>query len=723
MKKAWFWILLALAATTQAASLDSLSPRVLAPLAQQAEAAALAAKILTRYHYKALPLDESMSEKIFDRYIKALDPEKLFFTQSDIDNLAYARPALATAIEAKELQIPFAIFNLYERRFVERMTHARELLKRDADFNRVESVEYERDKARWPQSEDEMRDLWRKRVKNDRLQLRLAGKDDQFIRDTLEKRYGTSLSRSQRFRAEDVFQVFMNAYARSVEPHTDYLGPKESAEFDISMSLSLVGIGAVLQDRNDYTTIRELLPGGPAALSAKIKVGDRIVAVGQGNDGALADVVGMRLDDVVLLIRGAKNTVVRLDILPADAGPDGQHRLVSLVRNKISLEQQAARKSVIQTRTGAQSQRVGVISLPAFYQDFEARHNGNKEFKSASRDVARLLEQLKQARIGGVLVDLRNNGGGSLDEAVELTCLFTGKGPVVQERNSQGAVRTSGCGRTKRLWDGPMGVLINGGSASASEIFAAAIQDYGRGIVIGERSFGKGTVQTLIDFDQIAHNDKPTLGELKMTVAQFFRVNGGTTQLRGVTPDIGLPSALDPESFGESSFDNALPWIQIEAAVYSPAGDVKGILPLLQTRHTARVAKDKHFQLLLEDVAAIKARRARTAVSLNEAERRQERDLLEARLKSRAIDEAHEGRGRNRKTMNRKDSVPPGTTMAASASLPDEPTLKDELAAEKAQKDARDVWLTEAARILGDEIDIRQASPRLASRLGLDSAR
>ena len=714
VKRRLLWILLAFATATHAVTQDALAPATLMPLRQQAEAAVFAAKILTRYHYKALPLDEAMSEKIFDRYLKTLDPEKLFFLQADIDQFAYARVKLGGAIYDKELQIPFAIFNLFDRRLVERMAYARELLKQELDFSRDESFQYGRDKEPWAQSEEQLRDVWRRRVKDDWLRLKLAGKDDKGVRETLDKRYANTLSKSQRFSSEDVFQVFMNAYARSIEPHTDYLGPKESAEFDIAMSLSLVGIGAVLQEKNDYTTIRELVPGGPAALSAKLRVGDRIVAVGQGQDSALTDVVGMRLDDVVMLIRGAKDSVVRLDILPADAGPDGKHQFISLVRTKITLEQQAAKKSVIRSRDGTKLHRLGVISLPAFYQDFDGRRKGNKEFRSASRDVARLLEELKKDKVEAVLLDLRNNGGGALDEAVDLTCLFTGRGPVVQERNSHGSVKVSSCSSTKRQWDGPLGVLINRASASASEILAAAIQDYGRGIVIGEQSFGKGTVQTMVDFDQIARNDKPKLGELKMTVAQFFRVSGGTTQLRGVTPDISLPSALDPEAFGESSYDNALPWTQISAANYTPLSDIAGMLPLLQSRHASRVAKDKDFQYLLEDIAEIKAQRKRPVISLNEAERRKERDTQEQRLKTRTDAETTAG-GKSKKTPGSKTAVFKEDALQESDLARGERALDDEFA-EAPRKDAKDLWLKEATRILSDEIEIIKISPKLAAR-------
>ena len=711
MKTRLLSILLALATATQAATLAPSAP--LAPLQQQAQAANLTAQILTRHHYKATPLDDAMSAQIFDRYLKAMDPEKLFFVQADVDGFANARTLLDDAIYRGDLRIPFTMFNLYQQRVAQRLTFARELLKQDFDFERKESYQYERSKEPWAKSDAALRDLWRQRVKNDWLRLKLAGKDDKTIRDTLDKRYGNTLARANNTKSEDVFDIFMNAYATAVEPHTDYLGPKASEEFDIAMRLSLFGIGGVLRQKDEYTTIRELVPGGPAALSGKIHVGDRIVGVGQGKDGAVTDILGWQIDDVVALVRGAKDSLVRLDMLAADAAPDDKPRRITLVRDKINLEQQAARKSVIEVKEGSATRKVGIISLPLFYQDFEARNQGNKNYKSASRDVARLLSELKRTRVDTVLVDLRDNGGGSLDEAVALTSLFTGKGPVVQERNSQGKVRVESGSNAAPAWDGPLGVLINRGSASASEIFAAAIQDYGRGIIIGEPSFGKGTVQSMVNLDEIAHNDKPKLGELKMTIAQFFRINGGTTQLRGVTPDISFPSASDAERFGESSYDNALPWTQISAARYTPAGDLSRLLPRLQGSHALRIAKDQDFKYLLEDIAEIKVQREKHAISLNEAERRKERTAQEARLKLRA-----NGSAAGSKQQKPADAAAVNLSARQDSGLEsDERSLDDELAAEKAQKDGNDPWLNESAQILGDAVTLLKSDNRLAARV------
>jgi carboxyl-terminal processing protease len=717
MKKTLLGFALAFAATSFAAApttaTDSSTNGELKPLQQQLQAAAMTANFLTRFHYKTVPLDDAMSQKIFDRYVKSLDPEKLFFIQADIDRFADARSKMDDAISNQDLSTPFAMFNLYERRFRERMTYARELLKSDFDFQQNEGYRYLREKEPWAKTENDMRDLWRQRVKNDWLRLRLAGKDDAAIRTTLAKRYDYSLARSQKLKSEDVFQLFMNAYAMSIEPHTNYLGPKASEDFDISMKLSLVGIGAVLQERDELITIRELVPGGPAATSGKLKVGDRIVGVGQGANSTPTDVLGWRLDDAVALIRGSKDSVVLLDILPAEVGPDGKHKMVSLVRNKITLEQQAAKKSIIEVKVAETTRRVGVIALPTFYQDFEARRKGEKDFKSATRDVARLLSELKKEKVDSVLIDLRNNGGGSLAEAVELTSLFIGKGPVVQQRNSQGKINIESESGAKIAWDGSLGVLINRGSASASEIFAAAIQDYGRGLIIGESSFGKGTVQTLVNLDQIARSEKAKFGEVKMTVAQFFRVNGGTTQLRGVMPDIAFPSFSDPDNFGESSYDNALPWVQIKPAEYEAMGDMKDLVPLLQVRHEMRVAKNKEFQFIVDDIKEFVILRDKKLISLNETERKKERDIRDEKVKSREKIRLQDKLANNDNAETESEK-PPSQDDGLQAN---ERSLSSELAAEKARKAAKDILLDEAANILGDAVDLLKSNQKLAERV------
>ncbi|WP_300619252.1 carboxy terminal-processing peptidase [Dokdonella sp.] len=753
------------------------TPDAAAPLLKatpaQAEAAVWATRFLTRFHYKPTPLDDAMSEKIYKRYLESLDGDKLFFTQADIDKFEKYKDKLDDAIYDQDLGAPYAMFNIYQQRVADRVAYSRALLAKGFDFGVDENYQYDREKAPWAKDAAELDDLWRKRVKNDWLRLKLANKPDKDIRDTLDKRYANYLDRVRQLNSEDVFQTFMNAYASSIEPHTNYLGPRASENFDIAMKLSLEGIGAVLQRDDDYTAIREIVPGGPAALSGKLKVGDRIVGVGQGESGPIVDVVGWRLDDVVEKIRGAKDTVVRLEVLPLDAGPDGKHVTLSLVRKKVSIEEQAAKKSIIDVKEGSREHRIGVISLPTFYQDFEARRRGDRNYKSATRDVERLLGELRADKVDGVIIDLRNNGGGSLAEATDLTGLFIDKGPVVQVRNANGQVEVESDTKGGMAWDGPLGVLVNRASASASEIFAAAIQDYGRGVIIGEPTFGKGTVQNLVDLDEVAHNEKPTFGEVKMTIAQFFRINGGSTQLRGVTPDISFPLTVDAKDFGESSYDNALPWTSIAPAKYKPVADLKPIVPMLIQRHDARIANNVEWKNFEADLADARALRAEKTISLNEAVRRKERDEQEAKRKAReglaaqgadehagsatpstdpaskAVQKIHEDAGVARPRANAADAdaapkkeaakalddAKAKDAKAASSSAddsddgddaassaddglqPDERNINSDLAREKEAKQRRDVVLDEAAHILADEIGLIRADNKLAQQV------
>src|SRR5476651_208779 len=702
MKQKLLWIVVfALATAAQGASPDAGKPYPpeLKPVQQEAQAAHLAAELLARYHYKKMPLDNALSEKIFDQYLKSLDSEKLFFVQADIDHLSGNRTKLGDAILKEDLTVPFAIFNLYEHRAAERFAYARTLLKKGFDFQQNESYQFAREKEAWPKTEAEAQNLWRKRVKNDWLRLKLAGKDDKSIVEILDKRYDNFLKRLGRVKSADAFQAYMNAYTMAIEPHTNYLGPRAAEDFAISMRLSLVGIGASLAELDEYTTIRELVAGGPASLSGQLKIGDRIVGVAQGESGVMTDVLGWRLDDTVALIRGAADSVVLLDVLPAEAGPDGKHKLVSLIRKTISLAEQAAKSSVQSIKDGNVTRRVGVISLSSFYEDFAGRQKGVQDYKSATRDVVHLLDEFKKQKVDSVLIDLRNNGGGSLMEAVELTGLFIDKGPVVQQRNAGGEITVESDTQAGVAWDGPLGVLINRNSASSSEIFAAAIQDYGRGLIIGETSFGKGTVQTMVDLDQVAKNSKPQFGELKMTVAQFFRINGGTTQLRGVTPDILFPSTSGAENFGESSFDNALPWMQIKAADYVPEGDLKGLLPILLAWHATRIQHDRDFQNLLQDVAKAQELRNNNVISLNEGVRRKERAASEKRLAA----------------MLGAAGTGAGSALADDGLQFNERKLDKDLAVEKTRNTIADALLDEAVSILSDSAVLKEGQSQMAA--------
>ena len=682
----------------------------LKPTTSEAQAAQLSARFLTRFHYDAQPLDDAMSARIYTAYFKLLDSEKVFFTQADMAKFAPLKTQLDDAIWNQDLSAPFSIFNTYVQRAVERMNYARGLLKQGFDFSTDQSYTFDRKNADWPKDQAALDDLWRKRTMNDWLRLKLAGKDDAEIRKTLDKRYAGYIDRVKQLDSEDAFQTFMTAYAETTDPHTDYLGPRAAENFDIAMKLSLEGIGAVLQPRDDYTQIRELVPAGPANKSGKVHVGDLVVGVGQG-DSPIVDVIGWRLDDVVNLIRGKKDTTVRLEVIPSDAGVDGKHEIVSLVRQKVSIEEQAAKKKIVEIKDGDVTRKIGVIELPTFYSDFGARSEGDKDFKSATRDVAKLLGELKAAGVQGVIMDLRNNGGGSLAEADSLTGLFIDTGPVVQVRDSKGHVEVQGDDNPGMAWSGPLAVLVNRGSASASEIFTAAIQDYHRGLIVGEPTFGKGTVQTLADLDRIASGDseKPQYGELKMTVQEFFRINGGSTQLKGVTPDIAYPKSGDDKDFGESTYDNALKWTQIAPADYQPVANLNAYLPQLQQKHDERVAQSPAWKLMLDELAQYKIMHDKTTISLNlatrEAERKQQDALqTEYRDRHKAID------GTDGTLSDDDNALDDGLDAS-------ERSLKSELKQEKDAKKAKDVELTETAHILFDALGMIKADPKLAAEV------
>ncbi len=541
---------------------------------------------------------------MFKRYLETLDGGKQFFTQADIDSFAPLQAGVGDALRGGNLEPAFQVFSLYKKRVDQRVKYALDLLKQDFDFSGNDKFEYDRKDVPWAADDKQLDVLWRQSVMNDWLRLKLAGKKPDDIRKTLDKRYVALADSVKQLKGEDVFQFFVNAYTNAVDPHTDYFTPRTAETFNQQMSLSLEGIGAQLQKQDDMVVIREVIPGGPAAVDGTLKPGDRIVGVGQTKTGAIEDVIGWRIDDVVAKIRGSKDTQVRLEYIPAESGIDGKHRTVTLTRQKVRLAEQAAKgETITLPATGTEPQRrIGIIKLPGFYQDFEGRRRNATDYASATRDVAKLLAGFKTDKVDGVVLDLRNNGGGSLDEAIELTGLFIEQGPVVQVRESGGRVTVNGDSDPKVAWDGPLGVLINRGSASASEIFAGAIQDYGRGLVIGETSFGKGTVQNIVDLDRWPAAEGQRYGQVKLTIAQFFRVSGSSTQHKGVVPDIVFPASVDATEFGESTYDNALPWTRIAAAPHTQYGNFAPLLPKLQALHTARIATDKEFQWWEEDV-------------------------------------------------------------------------------------------------------------------------
>lgn len=672
----------------------------------------LATKFLANWHYKDTRLDDELSEKIFEGYLDLLDPNYSFFLASDIETFAPYRLRLDDALQHSDPTPAYEMFNVYVERVKERVEFARAQLKQPMDFTIDENYMWDREDVKWAKSEAELNEFWRQRVKNDYLRLRLADKDDEAILETLDDRYENLDRRISELNSDDIFQFFMNAFAQSIEPHTAYMSPRSSENFEISMRLSLEGIGALLGRENEYTSIASVVPGGPADKEGSLKAGDKVLAVGQGRDGKMQDVVGWRVDDVVQLIRGPKHTIVLLEVLHEDSGPEGPAQIIEIVRDEVKLEEQAAKSRIIEV-PGENEEliKVGVIDLPVFYLDFSGRAKNLPDYRSSTRDVRRLIDEMKAEGITGLVVDLRNNGGGSLLEATTLTGLFIDEGPVVQVRNSSGRISTEEDTDPGMAWDGPLAVLVNRYSASASEIFAAAIQDYGRGLVIGETTFGKGTVQNLVDLDDYAPSgDAGKMGQLKITMAQFFRVNGESTQNRGVEPDIQFPSAGDPEDYGERSLENALPWTSIPTASYEREGELDRMAAVTDFRYQGRIASDQEFAWLLSDVEEFNLNKDKKEISLLETARREEMEKDEAKRAARKAAQDDNG-----PLLEESDAL-------ADAGEPPEATVDedDEASGEDDEEDDRpDLLLRESARIVADMIELGSDEPALAKQFSL----
>ncbi len=582
--------------------------------------------VLTRYHYNKFSLNDSVSVLILKRYISSLDFGKLYFLQSDISNFETFKYKVDDYLIEGKLKFAYDIYNIYCKRVNERIDYVTEILKNEFDYSTDEYFELQRDNSKWAADVNELNDLWRKRIKYDALNLKLAGKDWNSIVETLTKRYENIRKAINQTKSEDVFQLYLNAYTETVDPHSNYFLPITSENFKIDMSRALEGIGAQLQAEDEYTKVVEVIAGGPAYKSNLLHRDDKILGVAQGDDGEMVDVVGWRVNDVVKLIRGPKDSVVRLLILQASDGVNANPKEIRLIRDKVKLEDQSAKKQILEFNNNNVPYKIGVISIPAFYVDFEAEQKGDRNFKSTTRDVRKLIKELQTENVDGIVIDLRNNGGGSLTEAVELTGLFIKDGPVVQVKQSFGNVDVQEDPDPSIVYDGPLSVLVNRFSASASEIFSAAIQDYGRGIILGEQTFGKGTVQNLIDLNRMMGKTGNKLGQVKITIAKFYRISGGSTQHLGVVPDINFPSVIDAHEFGESSETSALPWDQITSAKYNPYMNIKGYISLLQNMHDSRIKSDIRFQSFIEEVNETKRTREKNMISLNESVREKEKD-------------------------------------------------------------------------------------------------
>ncbi|NLY65474.1 MAG: carboxy terminal-processing peptidase [Alcaligenaceae bacterium] len=669
----------------------------LAPDIAHAKAAIIVSNILTRFEYDKKPLDTKMSNAIFDEYLKMLDPSKMFFLQSDIEKFSVVKNDMNNMLLNGRLQIPFDIFEVYRDRVEQRFDHVLSTLNDDFDFSIDETFNLDRKKAKWVETNAEINDLWRKRIKNDFLRLKLAGSTDAKIRETLRKRYVNNRNQILRMNSEDVSEMFINAYASSTDPHTNYYSPTSAKNFDVQISLSVEGIGAVLQKRDEYGQIREVVPGGPADKSGQIQPGDRIVAVGQGEKGPMEDVIDWRLDDIVNKIRGKRGSAVRIEIIPAEGGIDGKHKTIKLIRQKVTLEDQAAKSKVIDVETNGQAKKVAIITIPSFYEDFDARARGEKNYKSVTRDVRAILEKLNKDKVDGIVLDLRNNGGGSLSEAANLSGLFIG-GPstIVQVRTAEGSISNVRSLKTDMLWDKPVAVLVNRISASASEIFAAAMQDYGRGVVLGDPTWGKGSVQTIRDLNEfLRQRQEEELGSLKWTIQKFFRVNGSSTQVKGVTPDIAFPSMFDAKEMGESSYENAMPWSEIDPASYKSLGNLKEKIAELVKKHKQRVEVSGSWKLMQDELAYARKLSDQKVISLNYETRLDERAKMENQRKD------FEAR---RKDLGESDI---GSFRLDDGLLAGEGNLKEELANEKKRKENIDAAAREAANIVADLIDIK----------------
>lgn len=592
-------------------------------------------QIFNNYHYRKQTINDSLSVIIFDEYFKTLDNNRLYFLASDVESFSNYRDQFDNFVLEGNLEIPFKIFNLYKQRVNERIEYINKLLKTPFDFTVNEYYTPDRTNAPWAKTSDELNELWRLRIKNDALNLILSGKDWKSSADVLSKRFQNFHKIILQYETEDVFSLFMNSFTRTYDPHSDYLSPAASTNFNISMKLSLEGIGAQLRSENDYTIVANVIPGGPAHKSGLLNEEDRIVGVAQGDDGEFVDIIGWRLDDAIQLIRGKKGTVVRLQILKANDNLNSAPKEIKLVRDEVKLEEQAAKSEILNVEEDGANFKIGVVKLPSFYVDFEAQRLGKPDFKSTTRDVKEILNKFKQEKVDGVIIDLRNNGGGSLQEAITLTGLFIKNGPVVQVKNSGNIIEVNQDPDPAIFYEGPLAVITNRFSASASEIFSAAIQDYGRGIILGENSYGKGTVQNLIDLNRTIPIKDKTLGQVKLTIAKFYRINGGSTQNKGVKPDIEFPSPYSHEEFGESSMPAALPWDQIQPANYNRFGNLSKFVDQLKKKHDERVKTDPEFQLVMDEINEFISNRDKKEFSLNEKVRKEERDLAEARKKKR----------------------------------------------------------------------------------------
>ncbi|UZR94602.1 carboxy terminal-processing peptidase [Chondrinema litorale] len=626
------------------------STGVLKPKPEHYKEAALIAAILNQHHYSKVKIDDSLSSAIFEEYVNSYDSYHIYFTQEDLNSFEKYRYQLDDLLLNGDVNFAFDVFKVFRERFNERMRAIPGILKTGFDFTKDEYIEADLPKT-WYATQPEIDDAWRKLLKSQALNMKLAGKETEDINKTIQDRYDRYEKLISQYNSEDVFQLYMNSFAGTFDPHTSYFSPISAENFEIDMSLSLEGIGARLYSKDDYITFSEIIPGGPAFKSKKLFEGDRIVGVAQEGDTSFVNIIGWRTDDAVQLIRGPKDSKVSLQILDAEATIGAIPKEITIVRDKIKLEEQAATKEIVPVTYKNNQYNIGVINIPSFYRNFEAQRQGDENFESTQRDVKRILNELKAENVDGVLIDLRRNGGGSLQEAIELTGLFIPDGPVVQVKNADGSIDVGTDPDPETVYDGPLAVMVDRFSASASEIFTGAIQDYKRGVIIGEQTFGKGTVQNLIALDRFIQNSDEKLGQLKLTLAKYYRINGSSTQHLGVSPDIAFPSPFSAEEYGESAQANALPWDQIRSTVYQTMNQVdEKLIDRLNISYSQRLKTNKELQELIEGIEYIKENKGKDQISLNEEVRKEELEEEEAkREKMKISDSDEEGEGESEK--------------------------------------------------------------------------
>jgi carboxyl-terminal processing protease len=653
---------------------------------------ALIERLIERSHYNHTKVDNELSSQILDNYIENLDGNRSYFIASDIQEFESYRFKIDDMLGSDSLQPAFEIFDIYRSKAIDRMEFALSSLENQPDFSLNEDYQFDRSEETWVTSINDLDELWRRRVKNDALNLILNEKKWPETKELLTKRYERFLKQLKQLNNDDIFETFMNSVVHSLDPHSSYFSPRNSEEYQIQMSLSYFGIGASLSIEDDYISIVNIIPGGPASIDGNLKPKDRISAIAQGVDGALIDVIGWRLDDVVQLIRGPADTIVRLQILPDGSVPGEIENIINLTRDQVKLEESAAKSEIIKTKKNDKDYSIGVIDVPSFYRDYKALNNGDEEFTSTTSDVKRLISELKEKDIDALIIDLRNNGGGHLTEATALSGLFVDNGPIVQLQNARGRIsRLDDPDPVPRsIYKGPLIVLVNRYSASASEIFAAAIQDYGRGIIVGQQTFGKGTVQNLYPLDQyVRKSDDKGLGQLTLTIGKYYRVTGESTQNRGVSPDIELPSYIDISSTGESARKTALPWDTIRSSSFKKIKSMENTIDALLIDHEIRKTVDPYLVFLVEDIAAANINRNKKLVSLNTNKRTEDRE--------RNLDE------RKKREEKRDLSLNPNENR--NLKLGDR-SIDEEVDEDKNEDDDVDIHLNEAAAIATDYLTL-----------------